>query len=326
MGMPGTDRAAIPLAAKVAFLCAILLLGGASVLFVLLQPNGRTARIELPASAEMAPEKLRAVTDQDELLDLAPDTAMAENERIPFSTDPIEAANPLVLESFVANPLFRKRAVDCLTSAIYYEAGFQSVQERRAVAQVVLNRVRHPAYPSSVCDVVYEGSTRSTGCQFTFTCDGSEARNPQRWAWDEARLIAASALSGSVEPSVGMATHYHADYVVPKWAFNLTKIKRVGMHYFYRFPGSWGRRAAYGQRPMADDLAELGETEALIDEYASPAPAEAALLPSPLFADDGVAGSALDTGASDLGATGSALRADEQAGTLIEPGAGPLKK
>ncbi|WP_398286925.1 cell wall hydrolase [Sphingomonas daechungensis] len=63
-----------------------------------------------------------------------------------------------------------------MTSAVYYEAGQESLDGQRAVAQVVLNRVRHPAFPANVCGVVYEGSTRATGCQFTFTCDGSLMR------------------------------------------------------------------------------------------------------------------------------------------------------
>ena len=323
MGKLGVTKGAMPPAARMAFLCVLLLLAGAALAMVLLNTRGPTARVEIPTTPEVPTQQLRAAAEDDELLELTADTAMAENERIPFSSDPIEAAVPLHLESFVSNPLFRKRAVDCLTSAVYYEAGFQSDQERRAVAQVVLNRVRHPAYPASVCEVVYEGSARRTGCQFTFTCDGSEARSPQRWAWDEARQIAQAALSGAVEPSVGMATHYHAEYVVPKWAFNLTKIKRVGMHYFYRFPGSWGRRAAYRQQPMADELAELAETDALIEEIA-PSGAETAIVPSPLFEDDRATGPLVDAGPAGPELQPSILRADERAGTLIEPNAGTL--
>src|SRR3546814_17339709 len=70
--------------------------------------------------------------------------------------------------------------MDCLTAAIYYEAAQESESGKRGVAQVVLNRARHPAFPSSICGVVYQGSERKTGCQFTFTFDGSLARKPSR--------------------------------------------------------------------------------------------------------------------------------------------------
>src|SRR5213075_2579568 len=120
------------------------------------------------------------------------------------------------------------QALECLASAIYYEAGNQDENGERAVAQVVLNRVRHPAFPASVCGVVYQGSTRATGCQFTFTCDGSLARAPERSAWNRAREVAKAALAGFVQPAVGNATHYHANYVAPYWAPTLAKTAVIG--------------------------------------------------------------------------------------------------
>src|SRR6476661_3173129 len=92
----------------------------------------------------------------------------------------------------------RARSLDCLTSAIYYEARSEPEDGQRAVAQVVLNRVRHPAFPSTVCGVVFQGHERKTGCQFSFTCDGSMLRPRQASAWERSRVIAAEALSGSV--------------------------------------------------------------------------------------------------------------------------------
>jgi hypothetical protein len=105
--------------------------------------------------------------------------------------------------------------------------------------------LRHPAYPKSVCGVVYQGSERRTGCQFSFTCDGSLLRAPAAGAWRAAQEVARAALAGYVEPSVGTATHYHADYVLPKWAFQLAKISQIGAHIFYRFHGGWGRAGAF---------------------------------------------------------------------------------
>ncbi|MDZ7587989.1 MAG: cell wall hydrolase [Parasphingorhabdus sp.] len=98
--------------------------------------------------------------------------------------------------------VFRGSADDnmlqCLTQAVYYEAASEPDAGQRAVAQVVLNRVRHPAYPRTVCGVVYQGSERRTGCQFTFTCDGSLRRTPSAFFWERARRVAADALAGRI--------------------------------------------------------------------------------------------------------------------------------
>ncbi|MFZ9396115.1 MAG: cell wall hydrolase [Erythrobacter sp.] len=140
-----------------------------------------------------------------------------------------------------------RSALTCLTQAIYYEAANEPEQGKRAVAQVVLNRLRHPAYPNSVCGVVYEGVYRPV-CQFSFTCDGALLRAPMARQWNESKRVAETMLAGSIEPSVGTATHYHADYVVPRWAFTLAKITKIGTHIFYRFPGRPGSPTAFGDR------------------------------------------------------------------------------
>ena len=177
---------------------------------------------------------------------LAPETALAVNAQIPITGAPGSAAAPFSLGKASAET--RARALECLTSAIYYEAGQESADGQRAVAQVVLNRVRHPAFPNSVCGVVYEGSTRVTGCQFTFTCDGSMTRGPVPALWNRARQVAGEMLKGRVYAPVGHATHYHANYVVPYWASSLVKTSVEGAHIFYRWAGGWGRPAAFSSR------------------------------------------------------------------------------
>ena len=188
--------------------------------------------------------------------------AQTINASLPYSTAPIEAARPFRIQP--ASMSSQDRALHCLTQAVYYEAGFEAVEGRRAVAQVVLNRVRHPAFPHSVCGVVYDGASRR-GCQFTFTCDGSLRRPPASAAWAEAERIAREALQGQVASIVGLATHYHANYVAPYWAPRLTKIRQIGAHIFYRWPGAWGRTAAFNSAysgresnfvPVVDDAAE----------------------------------------------------------------------
>ena len=172
------------------------------------------------------------------------DQALKLNAQIPLASGPNPAAAPFV---FKGNAAARAQALNCLASAVYYEAGNQDENGERAVAQVVLNRVRHPAFPASVCGVVYQGSTKVTGCQFTFTCDGSLNRQPDPDGWRRAVRVANDALSGSVFAPVGWATHYHADYVVPTWASSMAKSAIVGAHIFYRWSGSWGQPAVFTQ-------------------------------------------------------------------------------
>jgi spore germination cell wall hydrolase CwlJ-like protein len=181
-----------------------------------------------------------------EIRNLAPETALQVNAQIPLAGGPNPPAAPFTLGK--ASPETRARALECLTSAIYYEAAQEPTDGQRAVAQVVLNRVRHPAFPNSVCGVVYEGSTRVTGCQFTFTCDGSMAHAPIPSLWNRARRVAEAALKGYVFAPVGYATHYHANYVVPYWASSLVKNSVQGAHLFYRWAGGWGRPAAFTDR------------------------------------------------------------------------------
>jgi hypothetical protein len=147
--------------------------------------------------------------------------------------------------------LDQRRALLCLTQAVYYEAGFEPMAGRRAVAQVVLNRMRHPAFPKSVCGVVYQRNSTPV-CQFTFVCDGSLYRQPAAAVWRQAEEIARAALAGYVERSVGAATHYHADYVAPSWAPLLTKISKLGAHIFYRWPGAWGQPGAFTGRYIGE--------------------------------------------------------------------------
>ncbi|MEL7784030.1 cell wall hydrolase [Citromicrobium bathyomarinum] len=175
----------------------------------------------------------------------------------------IETAGPAA-RAFVSRGtgIDKARALDCLAKAVYYEAASESEGGQRAVAQVVLNRVAHPAYPKTVCGVVYQGSQRRTGCQFSFTCDGSMARKPSARYWAQSLSVARRALSGQVYAPVGLATHYHTTWVNPYWAPSLAHIGTIGAHRFYRWPGAASRPDAF------TDFYSGGEP--------SPAPARAA--------------------------------------------------
>ncbi|WP_232494746.1 cell wall hydrolase [Novosphingobium kaempferiae] len=188
---------------------------------------------------------------------------------------PLPTARPLYVDN---SGVDRTRALQCMTAAIYYEAASEPDAGQRAVAQVVLNRVAHPAYPKTVCGVVYQGSERSTGCQFSFTCDGSLARHPQRMFWERAENVARAALAGYVYAPVGLATHYHTVQVNPYWAPSLQYLSTIGAHRFYAFRGAAGSAATFrfaylGGEPLAaphrhDDSADTAAAAAALDPLA----------------------------------------------------------
>jgi hypothetical protein len=178
--------------------------------------------------------------------------AQARNALIPYSR-----ANPLSPARFsaAADREAPAQALQCLTSAIYYEAGREPAAGKRAVAQVVVNRWANRAFPKTICGVVDQGAP-APGCQFSFMCDGSLARKPSPEVWRDAEMIARAALNGYVETSVGAATHYHADYVVPVWASTMLKLTKLGRHIFYRWPGA----AAYVVAHAAETVASTPPT------------------------------------------------------------------
>ena len=171
--------------------------------------------------------------------------AQKRNAAMPAAIGALRSARPFVLQT--ATPADRTRALRCLTQGVYYEAALESTEGQEAVAQVILNRVRDPNYPNTVCGVVFEGAERTTGCQFSFTCDGALSRAPVGWAWNRARAVAERALSGYVAIKVGTATHYHADYVHPWWSPTLAKITQIGAHIFYRWKGLAGETVSFKQ-------------------------------------------------------------------------------
>ena len=197
-----------------------------------------------------------------EFQSLDPQDARAFNAEVALVENGVEPAVPYRM---LGAPDDVARATDCLAAAVLYEAGDDAVGEQ-AVAQVVLNRLHHPAFPKSVCGVVFQGSERSTGCQFTFTCDGALRRVPPEAAWRRAREIASRALSGYVDKTVGLATHYHTDWVVPYWSSSLDKIAVVKTHLFFRWTGWWGTRPAFKRTPL---LAEppVGQLAGLSDAH-----------------------------------------------------------
>ncbi len=150
--------------------------------------------------------------------------------------------------SHIATARFNARERRCLAEAVFYEARSENIYGRLAVAEVVLNRVGHRAYPNTICEAVYQGAERVTGCQFTFTCDGSMARAPYGHGWVEAQKVAEHALMGFARPVTRRATHYHTIAVDPHWNDSLVRTRKIGTHIFYRFPSRTERRMLLGDR------------------------------------------------------------------------------
>jgi spore germination cell wall hydrolase CwlJ-like protein len=182
--------------------------------------------------------------------------AMKLNAATPNASQYLRVAAPFVFRPATAED--RRRALRCLTQGVYYEAALEPTAGQEAVAQVILNRVRDPNYANTICGVVFEGAERTTGCQFSFTCDGALGQAPVGWAWERAKRVAERALAGHVAAAVGTATHYHADYVHPWWSPTLNKLTQIGAHIFYRWKGIYGEPAAFSQRysgrePLIDE-------------------------------------------------------------------------
>lgn len=210
--------------------------------------DATTARLATPALLPAFPPRGLSRADVARLI----------NARKQIAPGQLFVAEPLTLPASLTD---WQRAVDCLAAATYYEAG-NGALDQRAVAQVVLNRLRHNAFPKTICGVVFEGSARSTGCQFTFTCDGAMRRRPSPAEWNRARQVAAGMLSGQVEPAVGQSTHYHTNWVAPAWNREMDKISAIKTHLFFRWRGKRGAPSAFratyrGAEPRIANLGML---------------------------------------------------------------------
>jgi hypothetical protein len=251
------------------FLTALALLGVAGMSGSPIAPADPAATASEGMSPQGSAEIRRlaemAVAQQESLLASGED-AVFRNAAIPLGETRLETLSGGA--GLARSGPAYDTALRCLAQAVYYEAANEPLRGRRAVAQVVLNRLRHPAYPDSVCGVVYEGANERI-CQFSFTCDGSLNRGPAPVLWREAEEIARQALAGRQERSVGTSTHYHADYVLPRWAFEMGKIGQIGRHIFYRFNGSWGSAGAFTRRWAGrEEIPQIGPRPGKTDETA----------------------------------------------------------
>jgi spore germination cell wall hydrolase CwlJ-like protein len=138
-------------------------------------------------------------------------------------------------QKIIAQRRVRQAEENCLARAVYFEARSESALGQMAVAKVILNRVKSPQYPNTICGVVYQGTQRRNSCQFSFACDGQPDDVKQAGAWAQAKSVAQRAIKGDTDLGRGMntATSYHADYVTPRWSKTLRKVSKIGRHIFY---------------------------------------------------------------------------------------------
>lgn len=132
------------------------------------------------------------------------------------------------------------KEVWCMATAIYFESRGEAYRGQVAVGQVVMNRVAHKLYPSTICGVVFQNQSKRNACQFSFACDGIPERINDDKSWKQAMAIAKDVISGKEYlTEVGYSTHYHATYVYPHWAPRMKKNTKIGMHVFYQFKRGW---------------------------------------------------------------------------------------
>jgi spore germination cell wall hydrolase CwlJ-like protein len=148
------------------------------------------------------------------------------------------------------------RELDCLAKGAYFEARGEGTAGMEAVAQVIVNRARHPSFPKTICGVIYEGAGKGRGCQFSFACDGSMRKGVSGPMWDRARQIAARTLEGEVRSPVGTATFFHATRISPNWR-GLTRVATIGRHVFYRHSGARGSATLLAKGPLMRDSAAV---------------------------------------------------------------------
>lgn len=198
-------------------------------------PYADSADIALFAADMPLPAKLRKrISRGNNGLPLA-----ARSHGSPYSRSPLVPRKLRSGKAFggLAERAFQRRERRCMTTALYFEARSEPEAGQIAVGQVVMNRVRSPDYPDTICGVIYQGSQRRTGCQFSFTCDGKADKPSNKKQWERSKRLANKVLNGRVWlRSIGHATHYHANYVKPRWRRKMARIRQIGRHIFYKSP------------------------------------------------------------------------------------------
>lgn len=153
----------------------------------------------------------------------------------------------MLVLAFTAKNLYASdpnEEVYCMAKNIYFESGNQPLAGKVAVAQVVINRTQHYAYPEDICGVIYQARwyTNWKGnqmpilhkCQFSWFCDGKSDEPEDSITWMKSLEIANSVIQGDYPDITGGATHYHSIMVEPYWADELNETVQITDHIFYK--------------------------------------------------------------------------------------------
>jgi spore germination cell wall hydrolase CwlJ-like protein len=166
----------------------------------------------------------------------APPEAQAQSTLVPHL-----AANPVAAEvrDIVLHGQNLDREFECLALNVYFEARGESLAGQYAVAAVTLNRVVHPAFPDSICQVVMQGAELGQNrCQFSWVCDRYGDRPRNRGAWENAKHVAFTTLFLDQPDPTDGAVYFHAAWVRPSWSRMMLRVGQIGDHLFYREPVS----------------------------------------------------------------------------------------
>ena len=125
-----------------------------------------------------------------------------------------------------------KKEFTCLVKNIYHEAGIEGLMGKLSVAQVTLNRTKHPRlWANTICGVVYQ---KKRACQFSWVCQGRDKEKVNDKMWADSLIAARLVLAGHVNPKTKHSMFYHADYISrPVWADTSKLDAKVGKHFFY---------------------------------------------------------------------------------------------
>lgn len=194
--------------------------------------TAQTVRI-VPASVNLRGSDADDLSESNAVL-APPPSKVVQGVQLKRTANAARKVKDPATQKAIAQRRIQLAEENCLARAVYFEARSESELGQLAVAKVILNRVKDPEYPKSICGVVYQGSGRRNSCQFSFACDGlpDDVRSAASWA--NAKRIAKKAIAGDAQMSViATATNYHADYVKPKWAKNMKRLIKIGRHVFY---------------------------------------------------------------------------------------------
>jgi spore germination cell wall hydrolase CwlJ-like protein len=142
--------------------------------------------------------------------------------------------------SFILISSVKADDFNCLVEALYHEARSEDIVPMLAVANVILNRVKHKKFPNTICEVVHQGKYWKGNpvrdkCHFSYWCDGRPEKFTDMTGLIKSINVAEMSLKGIQVRQTSQATHYHAYYVTPKWASNsaFKLLGQIGTHIFY---------------------------------------------------------------------------------------------